>query len=108
MPVHANQGCNAKEEVWERRSHTKWLHQMVKWAFVYKNFHTGSSCFTVDFWLAVRICASLAHLCGNAFPPHYNPDANWLKMTVATDQTILRTFCKRWERWSRPTKGRLN
>jgi len=33
-----------------------------KEAFAYKNFHTGSSRFTVNFWRAVRICASLAHL----------------------------------------------
>jgi len=61
--------CNSvvlKEEVWERRPHTKWrrrLHQIVriKWAFACNHFYTGSSCFTVDFWLAVRICMSLAH-----------------------------------------------
>jgi len=40
------------------------LHQIIriKWALACKNFHTGSSCFTVDFCLAVRICVSLSHL----------------------------------------------
>jgi len=67
MSAQPIQGCSATTEVWERRSHTKWkgrLHQIVliKWAFAYKNFHTGSSCFAVDFWLAVWICVSLADL----------------------------------------------
>jgi len=40
------------------------LHQIVwiKWAFACKNFYPGPSCFTVEFWLAVQICVSLAHL----------------------------------------------
>jgi len=53
-------GVVLMKEVWEQQR----LHQIVrmKWAFAYKNFHAGSICFTVDFWLAVRICMSLAHL----------------------------------------------
>jgi len=47
--------------VCERRSHTKQkgrLHQIIriKWAFAHKSFHTGTSCFTADFCLAVRFC----------------------------------------------------
>ena len=62
-----NYGRQKQLSMEERRSHTKWkwrLHQIVriKWAFVYKNFHTGSSFFTVDFLLTVWICVSLAHL----------------------------------------------
>ena len=30
----------------------------IKWTFAQNNFHTGSSCFTADFWVAVRICVS--------------------------------------------------
>jgi len=58
------QGCSAKKEMCKRHSHTKHkgrLHQKVriKWAFMYKNFHTGSSCIG---WLTVRICVLLPHL----------------------------------------------
>ena len=34
----------------------------IKWPFAYENFHTGSSYFSADFWLTMRICVSLAHL----------------------------------------------
>jgi len=54
------QGCSAKKEVWERRKATPIVR--IKWAFACKNFYTGSSYFTIDFWLAVQICLSLAHL----------------------------------------------
>ena len=65
--LDAIRGVVLKKEVWERLSHTKSkeiLHQILrlKWAFAYKNFHTGSSCVTVDFCLAVRICVSPAYL----------------------------------------------
>jgi len=61
------QECSAKKEGSERRSHTRWsgrLHQIIriKWPFACNDFYTGFYCFTVDFWLAVRICMSLAHL----------------------------------------------
>jgi len=51
----------------KRCGNAKWkgrLRQIVriKWAVANKNFHTGSSCFTVDFWLTVRISVALAHL----------------------------------------------
>ena len=63
---HSHRGVVLKQEVWGRRSHTKSkgrLQQIVriKWALRLQEFHTGSSCFIADFWLAVRICVSLAH-----------------------------------------------
>jgi len=65
--MRPGRGVVLKKEVCEHRSHTKLkgrLHQIVpkKLAFAYENFHAGSSCFTDDFWLAVQICVSLAHL----------------------------------------------
>jgi len=45
--VASRQECIAKKEVWERRSHTK--HKGRLW-FACKNYHTGSSCFTLALW----------------------------------------------------------
>jgi len=62
-----NQGLSAKKEVGtaflpqiKRR-----LHQIVrrKWAFVYKNFHTGSSSFTAALRCYARDNLSSIHLC---------------------------------------------
>jgi len=57
-------GVVLKKEVWERRSPTKWkgrLHQIVwiTWTFAYKNYRTGSSCFTVVLRCCTRDNVSL-------------------------------------------------
>jgi len=91
---------HAKKEVWECRSHTKQkkLNQIVriKWAFAYKNFHTGSFVslcklftssanlrvaspvvrlrFNVIFWIPhLQVTLLVQRGVGTPFPPHYTP-----------------------------------
>ena len=76
------QGCSVNKEVWNAVAFPHQikgrLHQIVriKWTPANKNFHTRSSSFTVDFWLAVRVSAKRSR---NAVPTQLHP---WLHLTT--------------------------